>query len=227
MSANSTPFGSYDYAVSASSKGKNSPQSSEDKTQILMAERRRRRRESHNAVERRRRDNINEKIKELADLVPAAFLHAGLDVPKDEKPNKGTILSRSVDYIRRLQQVIDKQNQTEKELQEQIRRLQRDHGLKETEFKATSAEQTLHDITVEMSAAGAAAASVASLSPDIKSPESGGSFGVKQEPPHVQSTKTSSVDTPNFDPEFDMDYYNFGNYNPPNESAIADDDLGM
>ncbi|KAI9350536.1 hypothetical protein DFJ73DRAFT_390424 [Zopfochytrium polystomum] len=33
-------------------------------------EKRRRRRESHNAVERRRRDNINEKIQELSSLLP-------------------------------------------------------------------------------------------------------------------------------------------------------------
>ncbi|EPQ27476.1 uncharacterized protein PFL1_05014 [Pseudozyma flocculosa PF-1] len=39
-----------------------------------LAEKRRRRRESHNAVERRRRDNINEKITELATLLPEAML---------------------------------------------------------------------------------------------------------------------------------------------------------
>ncbi|PWN49304.1 hypothetical protein IE53DRAFT_152634 [Violaceomyces palustris] len=39
-----------------------------------LADKRRRRRESHNAVERRRRDNINEKITELATLLPEAML---------------------------------------------------------------------------------------------------------------------------------------------------------
>ncbi|KAL9936503.1 hypothetical protein V8E36_004571 [Tilletia maclaganii] len=39
-----------------------------------LAERRRRRRENHNAVERRRRDTINEKITELATLLPEAML---------------------------------------------------------------------------------------------------------------------------------------------------------
>ncbi len=33
-------------------------------------EKRRKRRESHNAVERRRRDHINEKIQELSSLLP-------------------------------------------------------------------------------------------------------------------------------------------------------------
>ncbi|EJD43413.1 HLH-domain-containing protein [Auricularia subglabra TFB-10046 SS5] len=40
----------------------------------LASEKRRRRRESHNAVERRRRDNINEKISELATLIPEIML---------------------------------------------------------------------------------------------------------------------------------------------------------
>ena len=41
---------------------------------IIASEKRRRRRESHNAVERRRRDNINEKISELATLIPECML---------------------------------------------------------------------------------------------------------------------------------------------------------
>ncbi|KAJ3010891.1 hypothetical protein HKX48_007152, partial [Thoreauomyces humboldtii] len=63
----------------------------------VITEKRRRRRESHNLVERRRRDNINEKIQELASLLP--------DFPADvqNRPNKGTILCRSVDYIRQMQ----------------------------------------------------------------------------------------------------------------------------
>ena len=45
-----------------------------DKQTLLANEKRRRRRESHNAVERRRRDNINEKISELATLIPECML---------------------------------------------------------------------------------------------------------------------------------------------------------
>ena len=41
---------------------------------MIASEKRRRRRESHNAVERRRRDNINEKISELATLIPECML---------------------------------------------------------------------------------------------------------------------------------------------------------
>ncbi|KAG6829938.1 hypothetical protein H0H87_009672 [Tephrocybe sp. NHM501043] len=65
-----------------------------DKQALLANEKRRRRRESHNAVERRRRDNINEKISELATLIPECLLDVGspssnpapATSPKDENP---------------------------------------------------------------------------------------------------------------------------------------------
>lgn len=44
------------------------------KQALLAHEKKRRRRESHNAVERRRRDNINEKISELATLIPECLM---------------------------------------------------------------------------------------------------------------------------------------------------------
>lgn len=53
---------------------------------MLASEKRRRRRESHNAVERRRRDNINEKIGELATLIPITMLAAD----GEKVPNGGT-----------------------------------------------------------------------------------------------------------------------------------------
>ncbi|KAG8889474.1 hypothetical protein FRB98_004159 [Tulasnella sp. 332] len=44
------------------------------KQAAILHEKRKRRRESHNAVERRRRDNINEKISELSTLLPECLL---------------------------------------------------------------------------------------------------------------------------------------------------------
>lgn len=49
-------------------------QTAAEKQAAIANEKRRRRRESHNAVERRRRDNINEKISELATLIPECML---------------------------------------------------------------------------------------------------------------------------------------------------------
>ncbi|KZV73920.1 HLH-domain-containing protein [Peniophora sp. CONT] len=48
------------------------------KQAAIANEKRRRRRESHNAVERRRRDNINEKIAELATLIPESLLDSNV-----------------------------------------------------------------------------------------------------------------------------------------------------
>ncbi|KAG9008137.1 hypothetical protein FRB94_013694 [Tulasnella sp. JGI-2019a] len=47
---------------------------SASKQAAILHEKRKRRRESHNAVERRRRDNINEKISELSTLLPDCLL---------------------------------------------------------------------------------------------------------------------------------------------------------
>lgn len=54
-----------------------------------LAEKRRKRRESHNAVERRRRDNINGKITELATLLPEAMLLDAI-VTSTQGGNSGT-----------------------------------------------------------------------------------------------------------------------------------------
>ncbi|KAG8737285.1 hypothetical protein FRC10_008375 [Ceratobasidium sp. 414] len=102
----------------------------------LLSEKRRRRRESHNAVERRRRDNINEKISELSTLIPECLL---TDAPtpttgKDDvlgavdeeggkegpKANKGMILRKSVDYIKYLQQLVRAQASRNRELESQL-----------------------------------------------------------------------------------------------------------
>lgn len=74
-------------------------------------EKRRRRRESHNAVERRRRDNINDRIHELGTLLP--------DMENDgvNKPNKGYILRKSVEQIKSLQTEVTEYSQRVKDLE--------------------------------------------------------------------------------------------------------------
>jgi len=56
----------------------------------------RQKKDNHNAIERRRRFNINDRIKELGTLLPKQ--------DPEMRPNKGTILKSSVDYIQALQQ---------------------------------------------------------------------------------------------------------------------------
>jgi hypothetical protein len=109
--------------------------------QAALKEKRQKRRESHNAVERRRRDNINEKIQELAAIIPDEFMtppSAMLQGPSSPlgaspathhapdgtiKHNKGIILRKSVDYIRSLQDVVKESQRRARRLEEEVKRL--------------------------------------------------------------------------------------------------------
>jgi hypothetical protein len=106
-----------------------------------MKEKKQKRRESHNAVERRRRDNINEKIQELAAIIPDEFMtpaSAALHGPGSPlsaspsthhapdgtiKHNKGVILRKSVDYIRSLQDIVKESQRRARRLEEEVKRL--------------------------------------------------------------------------------------------------------
>ncbi|XP_072134785.1 transcription factor EB isoform X1 [Mobula birostris] len=84
---------------------------SESEVRALAKERQKK--DNHNLIERRRRFNINDRIKELGLLIPKAN---DLDV----RWNKGTILKASVEYIKRLQ----KEQQRTREMEGQSRRLE-------------------------------------------------------------------------------------------------------
>ncbi|XP_056128705.1 melanocyte inducing transcription factor a isoform X5 [Lampris incognitus] len=73
----------------------------------------RQKKDNHNLIERRRRFNINDRIKELGTLIPKSN-------DPDMRWNKGTILKASVDYIRKLQ----REQQRTKELECRQRRLE-------------------------------------------------------------------------------------------------------
>ncbi|GAA5898502.1 hypothetical protein JCM5296_006481 [Sporobolomyces johnsonii] len=74
-------------AASKKSKGLEDVQEEDgDGKNDPLSEKRRKRRESHNAVERRRRDNINDRISELALLLPEAFLAGSSSDQPNETP---------------------------------------------------------------------------------------------------------------------------------------------
>ncbi|XP_066519749.1 melanocyte inducing transcription factor a isoform X2 [Hoplias malabaricus] len=73
----------------------------------------RQKKDNHNLIERRRRFNINDRIKELGTLIPKSN-------DPDMRWNKGTILKASVDYIRKLQ----REQQRAKELESRQKRLE-------------------------------------------------------------------------------------------------------
>ncbi|KAF6062592.1 Helix-loop-helix DNA-binding domain family protein [Candida albicans] len=96
--------------------------------QLSKEEKMKRRREFHNAVERRRRDLIKERIKELGVIVPPSLLNPTLIKVKETKPNKSTILNRSVDYINHLNYVLKQQEIARVNLLAQIEVLENSNG---------------------------------------------------------------------------------------------------
>ncbi|XP_078517466.1 microphthalmia-associated transcription factor isoform X5 [Lissotriton helveticus] len=73
----------------------------------------RQKKDNHNLIERRRRFNINDRIKELGTLIPKSN-------DPDMRWNKGTILKASVDYIRKLQ----REQQRTRELENKQKKLE-------------------------------------------------------------------------------------------------------
>ncbi|XP_023222237.1 transcription factor EB-like [Centruroides sculpturatus] len=67
----------------------------------------RQKKDNHNMIERRRRYNINDRIKELGTLLPRNN-DPYSELTRDVRQNKGTILKASVDYLRRLKQEVEK-----------------------------------------------------------------------------------------------------------------------
>ncbi|XP_051933289.1 transcription factor E3b isoform X3 [Hippocampus zosterae] len=86
-------------------------------TKAFMRERQKK--DNHNLIERRRRFNINDRIKELGTLIPKSS-------DPEMRWNKGTILKASVDYIRKLQ----KEQQRAKDVELRQKKLeQANHSL--------------------------------------------------------------------------------------------------
>ncbi|XP_060678479.1 transcription factor E3a isoform X2 [Hemiscyllium ocellatum] len=73
----------------------------------------RQKKDNHNLIERRRRFNINDRIKELGAMIPKSN-------DPEARWNKGTILKASVDYIRKLQ----KESSRSKELEIRQKKLE-------------------------------------------------------------------------------------------------------
>ncbi|CAO3615792.1 unnamed protein product [Cunninghamella echinulata] len=114
-------------------------------------EKRRRRRESHNAVERRRRDNINERIQELSTLLPEHLLE---NAPTSSNVNnantqnggkainKGTILKLSVDHIKDLREEVSRYKDRVQELERMIEAAKRGEPYMEEKYQPSPTTTT-------------------------------------------------------------------------------------
>ncbi|XP_072757207.1 transcription factor Mitf isoform X2 [Anoplolepis gracilipes] len=116
----------------------------------------RQKKDNHNMIERRRRFNINDRIKELGTLLPKTN-DPYYEIVRDVRPNKGTILKSSVEYIKLLKNELTRMKQNElrhKQLEHQNRRLQlrvqelelqaKAHGLPVSDFTWASTSAMLN-----------------------------------------------------------------------------------
>uniref|UniRef100_A0A8K9WMS0 Transcription factor binding to IGHM enhancer 3a n=1 Tax=Oncorhynchus mykiss TaxID=8022 RepID=A0A8K9WMS0_ONCMY len=125
----------------------------EVEAKAMMKERQKK--DNHNQIERRRRFNINDRIKELGALIPKSS-------DPETRWNKGTILKASVDYIRRLQ----KEQQRAKEVETRQRKLEHSNRSLLLRIQELEMQARLHGLSTPASSSqGLQAASPSFLSP--------------------------------------------------------------
>ncbi|XP_058976492.1 uncharacterized protein DDB_G0281497-like [Musca domestica] len=142
-SAATTPSGSYPTEIQV----KQEPNSFNEVEASALAKDRQKK-DNHNMIERRRRFNINDRIKELGTLLPKTN-DPYYEVVRDIRPNKGTILKSSVDYIKCLKHEVARLKQNEyrfRQTEAQNRRLL--NRIKELEMQAKSHGLPLSDFNV-------------------------------------------------------------------------------
>lgn len=125
---------------------------SEVETKALIKERQKK--DNHNLIERRRRFNINDRIKELGALIPKSS-------DPDTRWNKGTILKASVDYIRKLQ----KEQQKAREMEERQRRLESTNRSLLLRIQELELQARLHGVSSSSSTSPPPKSSSSSLDP--------------------------------------------------------------
>ncbi|KAM9430207.1 microphthalmia-associated transcription factor-like isoform 1-T1 [Salvelinus alpinus] len=100
----------------------------------------RQKKDNHNLIERRRRFNINDRIKELGTMIPKTN-------DPDMRWNKGTILKASVDYIRKLQ----REQQRAKELENRQKKLEHDNRHLMLRIQELEMQARAHGLTTDTS----------------------------------------------------------------------------
>lgn len=147
----------------------------------------RQKKDNHNLIERRRRFNINDRIKELGLLIPKA---SDLDL----RWNKGTILKASVDYIRRMQ----KEQQKLRELETHSRQLKMTNEQLWVRIQELEMQAQMHGLPTA-SPSGISAADLAQQISKQEFSQDEGSFEAKRKPqepgdpqPHLVSLPQST-----------------------------------
>ncbi|XP_045456447.1 microphthalmia-associated transcription factor [Melitaea cinxia] len=162
----------------------------------------RQKKDNHNMIERRRRFNINDRIKELGTLLPKTN-DPFYEVIRDVRPNKGTILKSSVDYIKCLRDEVNRLKQSEQRRKQielhnrklmlriqELEHLARLHGLPLSEgWSSPQHDEDSPEASATPAAPAASAASAASTA-SVTSATSAASAAQQSAPPEVVLPKT-------------------------------------
>ncbi|XP_055747036.1 transcription factor E3a isoform X1 [Salvelinus fontinalis] len=123
----------------------------------------RQKKDNHNQIERRRRFNINDRIKELGALIPKSSDPPPCYGDRETRWNKGTILKASVDYIRRLQ----KEQQRAKEVETRQRKLEHSNRSLLLRIQELEMQACLHGLSTPASSSQGSSSSHLSLSQSL------------------------------------------------------------
>ncbi|KFW69490.1 Transcription factor EB, partial [Pygoscelis adeliae] len=155
----------------------------------------RQKKDNHNLIERRRRFNINDRIKELGMLIPKAN---DLDV----RWNKGTILKASVDYIKRMQ----KDLQRSRDLENHSRRLEMTNKQLLLRIQELEMQARVHGLPTS----SPSGVNVAELAQQVVKQEAGGEEGGTLEPllppPDPESQPQPALPPPPQSPYHQLDF---------------------
>lgn len=85
--------------------------------------------DNHNQIERRRRYNINDRIKELSTLLPTSTDDRYHALVRDMKQHKGTILKASVDYVKLLKKEVYELSMANRQYMARVQELEQTNGV--------------------------------------------------------------------------------------------------
>uniref|UniRef100_A0A8C5JL21 Transcription factor EB n=1 Tax=Junco hyemalis TaxID=40217 RepID=A0A8C5JL21_JUNHY len=154
----------------------------------------RQKKDNHNLIERRRRFNINDRIKELGMLIPKAN---DLDV----RWNKGTILKASVDYIKRMQ----KDLQRSRDLENHSRRLEMANKQLLLRIQELEMQARVHGLPTS----SPSGVNVAELAQQVVKQEASGDEGTLEPllpPPEAESQAQPALPVPPQSPYHQLDF---------------------
>merc|ERR1719422_1384198 len=131
----------------------------EDDLRALQKDRQKK--DNHNMIERRRRFNINDRIKELGTLLPKQN-EQYYELVRDVRQNKGSILKASVDYIR----ILKKEKERKTHIEEKCKKTEQIN--RKLLIKLQEYEQRLSESGVAVPANEAIWRSSSSSAPNMK-----------------------------------------------------------